>query len=531
MSVFKNLLLKQLQQKSRIYLHEMEEDEAEEKKQYNRRQFLETSAKSGIAVGLLSSSSIFSSCRNQSTLNDNTIKSTVSVLKPKVAIVGAGIAGLNAAHYLKKSNIVTYEVYDMLTRVGGRMHTIQDFLPGLSLDIGGEFIDTDHEEMLALCKEFKVELLNRKTDTFYEGEGREWYVINDKRYTMKQVFDAFKNYLPIIKKDLDSCGENYNSLDFVRLDKMNLDEYVTSIGVSGWLKELLRCAYLSEFGLDLEDNSAMNFIDMLRVNNKNEVEFYGESDEIYSIKGGVVSLINKLSAYVENINLAHQLVEIRTKGEGYSLFFANGKTTYADYIILTIPFTILREVKINVDNIAPQKIKAIKELGYGQNAKLFLGFDERVWRTRHKTIGYLFNDKIHNGWDSTFGQTDNSGPGIYTVFIGGKDAVTMAENKNDVDRFVHKYLPVLDKIYPGMKNKFNDNADIAWWPKSKIIKGSYSAFLPGQWNDVMPYISEPIGNILFAGEHCSSDFQGFMNGGAQTGKEVAMALLKKIKTA
>ena len=50
-------------------------------------------------------------------------------------------------------------------------------------------------------------------------------------------------------------------------------------------------------------------------------------------------------------------------------------------------------------------------------------------------------------------------------------------------------------------------------------------------NDVMPYISEPIGNILFAGEHCSSDFQGFMNGGAQTGKEVAMALLKKIKTA
>ena len=371
MSVFKNLLLKQLQQKSRIYLHEMEEDEAEEKKQYNRRQFLETSAKSGIAVGLLSSSSIFSSCRNQSTLNDNTIKSTVSVLKPKVAIVGAGIAGLNAAHYLKKSNIVTYEVYDMLTRVGGRMHTIQDFLPGLSLDIGGEFIDTDHEEMLALCKEFKVELLNRKTDTFYEGEGREWYVINDKRYTMKQVFDAFKNYLPIIKKDLDSCGENYNSLDFVRLDKMNLDEYVTSIGVSGWLKELLRCAYLSEFGLDLEDNSAMNFIDMLRVNNKNEVEFYGESDEIYSIKGGVVSLINKLSAYAENINLAHQLVEIRTKGEGYSLFFFNLKTTYADYIILTIPFTILREVKINVDNIAPQKIKAIKELGYGQNAKLF----------------------------------------------------------------------------------------------------------------------------------------------------------------
>ena len=45
----------------------------------------------------------------------------------------------------------------------------------------------------------------------------------------------------------------------------------------------------------------------------------------------------------------------------------------------------------------------------------------------------------------------------------------------------------------------------------------------------MPYINEPIGNILFAGEHCSEDFQGFMNGGAQTGKDVALGLLEKIK--
>ncbi|HRG36811.1 MAG TPA: FAD-dependent oxidoreductase, partial [Chitinophagales bacterium] len=72
-------------------------------------------------------------------------------------------------------------------------------------------------------------------------------------------------------------------------------------------------------------------------------------------------------------------------------------------------------------------------------------------------------------------------------------------------------------------------ADIAWWPKSKIVKGSYSAFYPGQWTGVMPYINEPIGNILFAGEHCSDEFQGFMNGGAQTGKDIALQLLKKIK--
>lgn len=528
MSKYKSPLLNILQKKSRIYLDGIDEDELEEKKYYNRRQFLDTSLKSSLAVGLVSAIPVFNSCKNN---NQSGTSSTDSAFKPKVAIIGAGISGLNAAHYLKKSGAVKFDIYEGLKRCGGRMHTIAEFLPGITLDIGGEFVDTGHTEMLSLIDEFKLEKNDYAADPLYKGEGREWYVINGKRYTIKQVFNEFKNFLPIIESDLKSCGENYDTPDAVRLDKMSLDEYLTKIGISGWLKELLRCGYLSEFGLDLEDNSALNFIDMLSVSESNEVQLYGDSDERYSIKGGVVALINELVAAVGNIHLEHKLIEINKAGDGYSLIFENGKSAYADFVILTIPFTVLRDVKFNVGSIAPQKLKAIKELGYGQNAKLFLGFDERVWRTRHKTMGYLFNDKIHNGWDSSFGQTDNKGAGIYTVFLGGKDAVYMAENKKDTQKFVDMYLPLLDKIYPGMKSKYNDNADIAWWPKSKIIKGSYSAFYPGQWTDVMPYISEPIGNILFAGEHCSDEFQGFMNGGAQTGKEVALTLLKKIKAA
>ena len=529
MSKYKSPLLNTLRKKSRIFLDGKDEDEIEEKRMISRRQFLDTGIKSGLIIGAASSLPLFSSCKNN-TSDKNGNADSGSLLKPKVVIIGAGISGLTAAHYLKKSGVVKYEIYDALKRCGGRMHTIPEFLPGITVDIGGEFVDTVHTEMLALCKEFNIELNDYFSDPLHEGEGREWYVINDKRYTIKQVFNEFKNFLPVIQKDLESCGENYDTPDAIRLDKLSLEEYLAKIGITGWLKELLRCGYLSEFGLDLQDNSALNFIDMLGVSETNEIELYGDSDERYSIKGGVVSLINEMVASVGNIHLEHKLVEINKSGSGYSIIFENGKTTYADVIICTIPFSVLRDVKFNVGTIKPQKLKAIKELGYGQNAKLFLGFDERVWR-KYKTIGYLFNDKIHNGWDSSFGQTDNKGPGIYTVFLGGKDAIDMAANKNDVERYVNMYLPLLDKIYPGMKSKFNDNADIAWWPKSKITKGSYSAFYPGQWNDVAPYITEPIGNIYFSGEHCSVDFQGFMNGGAQTGKDVALALLKRINAA
>ena len=44
---------------------------------------------------------------------------------------------------------------------------------------------------------------------------------------------------------------------------------------------------------------------------------------------------------------------------------------------------------LNIDvELPPAKRKAIAELGYGTNAKLMVGFAERVWRTRHRSTTY-----------------------------------------------------------------------------------------------------------------------------------------------
>lgn len=40
---------------------------------------------------------------------------------------------------------------------------------------------------------------------------------------------------------------------------------------------------------------------------------------------------------------------------------------------------------------------------------------------------------------------------------------------------------------------------------------------------------KPVGKLFFAGEHCSYDFQGYMNGGAETGRWAAEAMAEKIK--
>ncbi|MDZ4871543.1 MAG: hypothetical protein CLLPBCKN_000931 [Chroococcidiopsis cubana SAG 39.79] len=83
---------------------------------------------------------------------------------PKIAIVGAGIAGLNAAYQLKKAGL-TASVYEARQRLGGRILSVTGAVgEGLVLDLGGHFINTNHADMLGLANEFGLKLFNRNED-------------------------------------------------------------------------------------------------------------------------------------------------------------------------------------------------------------------------------------------------------------------------------------------------------------------------------------------------------------------------------
>jgi monoamine oxidase len=58
---------------------------------------------------------------------------------------------------------------------------------------------------------------------------------------------------------------------------------------------------------------------------------------------------------------------------------------------------------------------------------------------------------------------------------------------------------------------------------------SYSYWKPGQYTGFSGYERQRQGNIHFAGEHCSIDFQGFMEGGASEGVRAAKEILSDLK--
>lgn len=445
---------------------------------------------------------------------------------PTVAIVGAGLAGLTAAHRLLGAAGLRADLYEATPSPGGRINTARNLLgEGLTTEVGGEFIDSSHRDVLALARELRLPLF----DTLARSEtrlARDDFFIRGRRFSEREVVAEFRPFAPAIKRDSDSLPEDGDyaaSESATALDRQSIEEYLTRLGVRGWFFDLLNHAFTSEFGLEIGEQSALNFVTMIGTDtSRNRFEAFGDSDERYKIRGGNDRLIQALARRLQSqIKTDRRLHAIREEGGRYRLDFGDRGEVRADYVLITIPFTTLRQVDIRVE-LPPRKRQAIERLGYGTNSKLVMGFDERIWR-RQGFSGYLLSDTVQNGWDNSQMQNANRGPGGYTVFLGGAAGRDLTEEKRP------QYLAALDAAYPGARDQFNDRARVFNWPSNPNTLGSYACYKVGQWTSISGAEGEPVGErLLFAGEHCSSDFQGFMNGAAETGRLAAQDLVRKI---
>jgi monoamine oxidase len=82
-------------------------------------------------------------------------------------------------------------------------------------------------------------------------------------------------------------------------------------------------------------------------------------------------------------------------------------------------------------------------------------------------------------------------------------------------------------VYPGASEKWQGTALRAYWPDNPFVKASYASYLPGQWTSIRGAEGQRVRNLYFAGEHTSLDWQGYMNGGAESGRVAGEAIVKR----
>lgn len=450
------------------------------------------------------------------------LKSTSA--KPRVVIVGAGLAGLSAAWRLEQAG-VPVAVYEGSERIGGRVQSIEGALaPGLITELGGEFIDSTHAELLGLIEAFNLPLID--TEIASERIFVPSYFFGGVHYTEAQIIAEFEPLAARMRADLhalsaDITATRHTAID-VRFDRMSIAEYLDHAGVSGWLRSLLDVAYTTEYGMETGEQSCLNLLSVLSIDTSNGFDIFGDSDERFKVFGGNERIARELAEDCgAPIEFAQRLVSVREYGTGYRLDFAGASSTSvdADFVVLAIPFTALRDVELRVDLPASQR-QAIDTLGYGNGEKLIVGLDTPVWREQGRDGGAYSDLAFQTGWASSRQQLSGH---AYTFFVGGAVATRPADF--DASALAIEYLGAADTLFPGIRKSYNGVNIATGWKANPMSRGSYSCYKTGQWTTLSGREGQPVGRLLFAGEHCSLRFQGFMNGAVETGLKSAETII------
>ncbi|MCA8829778.1 flavin monoamine oxidase family protein [Hymenobacter pini] len=504
----------------------------------SRRRFMARTAQAGV---LLAAGSVLSACadlaepvapRGAATSAAQAAKSG----QPRIVIVGGGMAGLNCAYQLQKAGLVA-QVYEASNRLGGRIYTARNLMgQGLTTELGGEFIDSGHRDMLTLANEFGLPLYDVESAS-ETALIKDAYFFNGRQYSLSEIISAFQPYAQQIGADCRSLPNviTYDNLTAAaaRFDALSIADYFDSVGLTGLIRELLDVAYVTEFGRAISEQTAINFLWMFSADtHKGTFDIFGISDERYKVQGGNSRVIEELAQRLPGqYTLGHRLVAARRTAAGpYILTFEqpNGRRVEvtADYAVLTLPFTILRTLDLAGLTLPTWKTQAIQQLGYGNNAKLMLDFNGRPWRERGYT-GYFFSDQItQGGWDSS--QLQPTSQGTFTVYLGGQPAVDLGSGS--AQSHVNEHLTVLEAAWPGTRGRYNGRVERFHWPTHPYTRASYACYRVGQYSTIAGAEIKPVGQLYFAGEHCSAWYQGYMNGAAETGRMAAEGIAAAIRT-
>lgn len=494
----------------------------------SRRQVLK-----GLAVtGLVGTSPLrtFAATQERTIAQTSTRFGSHSGSDSKVLVVGAGIAGLTVAYRLQQAG-VPVEVIEANQRVGGRLKSLsKSSMPGV-VELGGEFIDSRHWAVHALAGELGLKLADlRAADTGLEPE---ILYFQGRKISHSWVAQEFIPLAHRIAEDVEKLSRwnltyRDRNLDALRLDRLSLAEYLARAPIHPVIEQLIRVAYVTEYGLDAEQQSCLNMLFLIGAE-AGKWSTYGVSDERYHVVGGNDQIPRRLAERLDGKVITGAALEsLRSLSDGrYRVSWRSELTSTEriyDRIVLTLPFTVLRQIEMQVD-LPPAKKAAIAELGYGTCTKLAIPFQERIWRTRYGSTISVYTDlDFQNTWESA---RYSAGPaGWLTDLRGGIAGEQLGSGNPQIH--AKALIGDMDQLFPGINQVDRGVAVRAAWSNDPYALGSYSCYLPGQWSKFGGAEVERVGNMWFAGEHCSIGSQGYMNGACETAERAAQSILEDL---
>ena len=432
----------------------------------------------------------------------------------RVVVIGGGFSGLAAAYELTRAGY-DVTVVEARNRVGGRVISFSDLVPGKNVEGGGELIGSNHPAWVGYAKQFKLEFLDVS-----EEDAEFPIVLNGKRLSgdeSEALWEEMEKAFSTILTDAAAVDADrpWTGGDARALDERTLAAWIDKLDASPLCKSGLRTMMTADNGVVTEWQSYLANLAMVKGGG---LEKYWTESEVYRCKGGNQQLATKLVSAIGATRVITRMPvrSVVTTQSGVRVLLASGKTLEADHAVLTAPPPTWNRIAIDPalpPGLMPQM---------GTNVKFLMGLNGPFWRKAELAPDLLSDAGANMTWHGTDGQR---GAGEALVAFSGGPSAEICRDWGA--RRLENYLGELGTVYKGIRGSYSGKSRFMDWPGDAWAKASYSFPAPGQVTAQGPTLHDGIGRLHFAGEYSAYAFMGFMEGALHSGAAVAKRIAVK----
>lgn len=441
----------------------------------------------------------------------------------RVIVIGAGLAGLSAALDLTDAgwDVVVLEARD---RVGGRVHTLRrPFSDGIGVEGGGESIDDNHADLLAMIERFGLRTERRPDDkeergvVFAGGERR-----RTGDYLALAGGKVLADYLRF-SDALDALGAGIDpehpdrAANAEQLDGTTLASFIVDQRLDPSADLLVRCEQRGEYNSEPEAVSLLFAAQQSAAGTASRVG----GAETMRIAGGNSRLPEAMAERLgDRLRRSAPVTAVRWGSDGVRVDVEGGRSVDAAWLVIATPFVPLRSVRFS-PSLPGELGAAVASIDLGPAAKVATEFGRRFWVGEDGTgSGFVLTDLPYGiGWESTDSNAAAAdAPGVLAQFITG-NAARDAAKLSDRER-IERFGAQLDRTWPEGRPLRAGRAATVAWADERYSGGGYAVWQPGQMLRFWEPIRAGVGPIRFAGEHTEAR-AGYMDSAVRSGRRVA----------